>query len=68
MMNEEMQLRYLYFLTRMYSGTSRWKACYEAWSRMSNALDPEEYSELIDKVRAFDNKYTIKRHKKQKKP
>lgn len=67
-MNEEMQLRYLYFLTMMYSGTERWKEYYEAWGRMSKRLDPEEYAELIDKITAFNKKYRVKKHRKQKKP
>jgi len=57
-MNEEMQLRYLYFLTHMNSGGERWTQCYEAWEQFGRDTDSEEYSELIDKVRAFHKKYS----------
>lgn len=62
-MNEEMQLKYLYFLTYMSSGTSRWKAIYNAWKRLGNSMEAEEYSKLINKIRLFDKKYAIKKKK-----
>jgi len=60
-MNEETQLMYLYFLTHMSSGTSRWKVTYDAWQRFGRNMDSEEYSKLIGKVRAFHKKYAIKK-------
>jgi len=63
-MNEEMQFRYLYFLTKMYSGTDRWNEYYAVWSRMSNSLTSEKYSEIIASVVAFHKKYTIKRSRR----
>jgi len=58
-MNDEMILRYLYFLTNMNSGSNKWTECYEAWERFGRQIDSEEYSELIDKVREFHKKYTL---------
>jgi len=62
-MNNEMTLRYLYFLTNMNSGTDRWKECYEAWERFGRQIDLEEYSELMKKVRALHKKYGIDKKK-----
>lgn len=58
-MNNEMQLRYLYFLTLAYSGKKEWEAIYSAWNNFGNFLGTEEYSELMDKVREFHKKYKI---------
>ena len=62
-MSEEMQLMYLYFLTKMNSGTERWNECYEAWDRLGNSMDSEEYSEAIERIRAFHKKYAVKKKK-----
>ena len=61
-MNEEMMLRYLYFLTAMVSGTPRFKPTYDAWQRFSDDY-ADDYPDLIDKVRAFQLKYKTRKEK-----
>ena len=64
MMNDEMKLRYFYFLTQMSCGdTKSWKTCYQAWHTFGNSLDVKEYSKLMERVRALHNKYKIVKEK-----
>ena len=58
-MDDEMVLRYLYFLTHMYSGTEHWEKYYQAWKSFGEQNG--EYSELIDKVVKFKKKYRTKK-------
>jgi len=60
-MNNEMILRYLYFLTRMNSGTDRWNECYKAWELYGNNIGIEKYEEMLKFLRKFIDKYEIKK-------
>lgn len=59
-MNNEMILRYLYFLTHMESGQNRWAACYEAWTQFGRQVGHEDYEELLKDLREFHDRYGIK--------
>lgn len=62
-MDEELQLRYLYFLSCMYSGTDKWKDAYDAWQRLGNNMKSENYSKLMSNIVEFHKKYAIKKKK-----
>lgn len=56
-MNNELILRYLYFLTHMYSGKEEWEIYYQAWTAFGNNLGSEDYEVLIDKIIEFKALY-----------
>ena len=55
-----MILRYLFYLSQMYSGSLAWKPCYDAWNRFGNFIGSEEYEQLLKDLRKFNEKYKIK--------
>ena len=60
-MNNDMILRYLYFLTRVSAGTEKWKVFYDAWNEFSDTIDNEEYERMTKDLRVFNKKYSTKK-------
>jgi hypothetical protein len=59
-MSPEMILRYLYYLTYLYSGRNEWKACYAAWAKFGNDIGTDKYEALLAMLMTFDKQYGSK--------
>lgn len=59
-MHDEMILRYLYYLTEMYSGTEEWSKLYNAWRNFGISIGAERYERALEKLSEFDKKFRVK--------
>ncbi len=60
-MNNEIMLRYLYYLTHMNSGTKEWQSCYDAWRKFAEFIGHEKYEECLKSLAKFNKKYRSKK-------